>query len=278
MTAVPGVPGRRIPGPGIRGDGVRGRVILVGGGPGSVDLLTLGAVKALAVADVVLFDRLAPYQHLGELAPDALLVDVGKTPGHHPIPQAEIERMLVDHALAGSCVVRLKGGDPFVFGRGGEEVMACRAAGIDVTVIPGVSSAVAVPGAGGIAVTHRDVSRMFTVVSGHAPLSESELAGLAGLASTIVVLMGVSNLPQITQGLIRHGLPGSTPIAVIERGCTPQQRSLFSTLDRILFDAAAAAVAAPAVLVIGEVVALADRSEPSAVRLLSEAAALSPAE
>lgn len=256
----------------------RGRVILVGGGPGSEDLLTLGAVKALASADVVLYDRLAPHGRLGEFAPHALLIDVGKTPGHHPIPQADIERLLVEHALQGSCVVRLKGGDPFVFGRGGEEVMACRAAGIEVTVIPGVSSAVAVPAAAGIAVTHRDVSRMFTVVSGHAPLSETELAALAGLASTIVVLMGVSNLPQITQGLIRHGLRASTPIAIIERGYTTDQRSIFSTLDRVVYDAAAASVTSPAVLVIGEVVAYARLEHPDADFVLNTAAAFAPAE
>jgi uroporphyrin-III C-methyltransferase len=251
-----------------------GRVILVGGGPGSEDLLTLGAVKALASADVVLYDRLAPHSRLDEFAPNALLIDVGKMPGHHPIPQAEIERLLVEHALRGSCVVRLKGGDPFVFGRGGEEVMACRAAGIEVTVIPGVSSAVAVPAAAGIAVTHRDVSRMFTVVSGHAPLSETELAGLAGLASTIVVLMGVSNLPQITLGLTRHGLRPATPIAIVERGYTPDQRSIFSTLDRVVADAAAAGVNSPAVLVIGEVVAHARVEHADTAFVLGAAAAL----
>jgi uroporphyrin-III C-methyltransferase len=255
-----------------------GRVVLVGGGPGDEDLLTVGAVKALAQADVVLFDRLAPHRRLAELAPHARLIDVGKTPGHHPIPQGEIERLLVEHAHAGLFVVRLKGGDPFVFGRGGEEVLACRRAGVEVTVISGVSSAVAVPAAAGIAVTHRDVSRMFTVVSGHAPLNETELAGLAGLASTIVVLMGVSNLPQITQGLVRHGLPASTPIAVIERGYTTEQRSLFSSLDQILYDAATAGVTSPAVLVIGEVVAFANREDPNSAFVLDAAASLAPLE
>ncbi|WP_165065675.1 uroporphyrinogen-III C-methyltransferase [Marisediminicola senii] len=255
-----------------------GQVYLVGGGPGSEDLLTLGAVKALAAADVVLYDRLAPHDRLAQFAPTALLIDVGKTPGHHPIPQCDIEGLIVKHALEGSCVVRLKGGDPFVFGRGGEEVMACRAAGVEVTVIPGVSSAVAVPAAAGIAVTHRDVSRMFTVVSGHAPFSETELAGLAGLASTIVVLMGVGNLPQITQGLVRHGLPASTPIAVIERGYTREQRSIFSSLDRIVYDATAACVKSPAVLVIGEVVAYANRDDANAAFVLETAAALAPSE
>jgi uroporphyrin-III C-methyltransferase len=253
-----------------------GRVILVGGGPGREDLLTLAAVSALKSADVVLFDRLAPHKHLAEMAPQAVLIDVGKTPGHHPIPQIEIERLMVAHAKQGSCVVRLKGGDPFVFGRGGEEVAACRTAGIDVQVIPGVTSAVAVPSAAGIPITQRDVSRIFTVVSGHAPLSENELRGLAGLAGTIVVLMGVSNMPQITQGLVRHGMPANTPMAVIERGYANDQRTLISTLGSIVYDAANAAVTSPAVIVIGEVVALANSEGAGAAQLIRESASHIP--
>ncbi|WP_431219975.1 uroporphyrinogen-III C-methyltransferase [Leifsonia xyli] len=172
-----------------------GTVTLVGGGPGDPDLLTVAAVRALEAADVVLYDRLAPHDTLAGLAPRAELIDVGKRPGHHPIPQEEIERLLVAHALAGSAVVRLKGGDPFVFGRGGEETEACRRAGVPVRVVPGVTSAIAVPAAAGIPVTHRNISRLFTVVSGHAPLSPAELEHLAGLGGTIVILMGVTNLP-----------------------------------------------------------------------------------
>ncbi len=132
-----------------------GRVTLVGGGPGRADLLTVAAVRALGAADVVLYDRLAPYEALAEFAPTAELVDVGKRPGHHAIPQHEIEALLVGHALAGRHAVRLKGGDPYVLGRGGEEVLACHLAGVPVEVIPGVTSAVAVPGAAGIPLTHR---------------------------------------------------------------------------------------------------------------------------
>src|SRR5690349_16887473 len=180
-----------------------GRVTLVGGGPGSRELLTLGAVDALRGADVVLYDRLAPIEVLAEFCPDALHIDVGKQPGHHAVPQDEIERLLVEHALAGANVVRFKGGDPYIFGRGGEEVIACRKAGVPVDVIPGVTSSIAVPAAAGIPLTHRGISHAFTVISGHAPLTASEFEHLAGLGGTIVVLMGVNALPSLAPGLVR---------------------------------------------------------------------------
>ena len=151
-----------------------GHVTLVGGGPGTTELLTVAAVKALRDADVVFYDRLAPYQELPSLT-SAELVDVGKKPGHHKVSQGDIEKLMVESALAGNNVVRLKGGDPYVFGRGGEEVASCVAAGVPVRVISGVTSAISVPAAAGIPVTHREVSHMFTVVSGHAPLTEKEL-------------------------------------------------------------------------------------------------------
>jgi uroporphyrin-III C-methyltransferase len=251
-----------------------GRVTLVGGGPGPVELLTLAAVRALGCADVVLFDRLAPHEDLADLAPGAELVDVGKRPGHHPVGQESIEALMVRRALDGAHVVRLKGGDPFVFGRGGEEVLACRAAGVPVEVVPGVTSAVAVPASAGIPVTHREVSRMFTVVSGHAPLSETELHHLAGLDSTIVVLMGVANLPSITAGLARHGLGRDTPVAVIERGLAADQRTVFSTLSEAVWSASAAGVVSPAVIVIGEVVRLAHEGAGEACAALESAAVL----
>jgi uroporphyrin-III C-methyltransferase len=235
-----------------------GRVTLVGGGPGSRELLTLGAADALRSADVVLFDRLAPVEVLDELCPDALLVDVGKTPGHHAVPQEQIERLLVEHARTGAHVVRFKGGDPYVFGRGGEEVIACRAAGIPVRVIPGVTSAVAVPAAAGIPLTHRGVTRSITIVSGHAPFSDDELEHLAGLGGTIVVLMGVNALPALAPGLVRAGLPAATPAAIIENGHRVGQRTTLAPLGDLAGAAARAHVASPAVLVIGEVAALAD--------------------
>jgi len=250
-----------------------GSVTLVGGGPGDPDLLTVAAVRALAAADVVLFDRLAPHETLRELAPHAELVDVGKRPGHHPIPQDEIERILVAHALAGANVVRLKGGDPFVFGRGGEEVEACRRVGVPVRVIPGVTCAIAVPAAAGIPVTHRKTSRMFTVVSGHAPLSPAELENLAGLGGTIVILMGITNLPSITAGLARFGMDPGMPVAVIEQGYSARQRTTFGSLSTILTESVRAGVGSPAVVVIGEVVRLARGGDAEAAAALAASAA-----
>lgn len=241
-----------------------GRVTLVGGGPGREDLLTVAAMRALTTADVVLFDRLAPHERLAELAPNAELIDVGKRPGHHAVPQSEIEALLVEHALAGRHVVRLKGGDPYVLGRGSEEVLACHAAGVHVEVIPGVTSAVAVPGAAGIPLTHRGVSHLFTVVSGHAPLTDAELAHLAGLGGTIVVLMGVNSLPSLTAGLARHGMSAQMPVAIIERGFRADQRTTIGDLTDIVLAAGRAHVTSPAVVVIGEVVRLAHDGDTSA--------------
>jgi uroporphyrin-III C-methyltransferase len=251
-----------------------GTVTLVGGGPGDPDLLTVAAVRALAAADVVLFDRLAPHETLAELAPHAHLIDVGKRPGHHPIPQDEIERILVRHAQEGSDVVRLKGGDPFVFGRGGEEVVACRRAGVPVRVIPGVTSAISVPAAAGIPVTHRNISRMFTVVSGHAPLSPAELEHLAGLGGTIVILMGITHLPSITAGLARFGMDPGMPVAVVEQGYSARQRTTFGKLSTILTESVRAGVGSPAVVVIGEVVRLANDGDAAAAAALANAAAV----
>jgi uroporphyrin-III C-methyltransferase len=248
-----------------------GTVTLVGGGPGDLDLMTVGGMKALQTADVVLYDRLAPHERLAELAPDAVLIDVGKRPGHHAVEQREIERMLVEHARAGSRVVRLKGGDSYVLGRGGEEVAACRAAGIPVRVIPGVTSATSVPAAAGIPLTHRGVSRLFTVVSGHAPLTDDELRHLAGLGGTIVVLMGVGTLPSLVAGLARHGMAGTTPVAAVERGFTVAQRTTVSDLHGIVTAAGVAGVTSPAVIVIGEVVRLAVDGDDADDRRLARA-------
>lgn len=231
-----------------------GRVTLVGGGPGPEDLLTARALDALREADVVFYDRLGPHRGLKRLTGGAELVDVGKRPGHHAVPQHEIERLLVEAALEGQHVVRLKGGDPFVFGRGGEEVAACVRAGVEVSVVPGVTSAVSVPAAAGIPVTHRGVSHLFTVVSGHAPLTDAEHRHLAGLGGTIVVLMGVGTLPQLVAGLSAAGMDTTTPVAVVERGWSDSQRTTVSDLASVITDAATARCASPAVLVIGDVV------------------------
>ncbi len=233
-----------------------GQVILVGGGPGQDELLTVAGRKALADADVVLYDRLAPHENLAELTHGAELVDVGKRPGHHAITQRGIEELMVDRARAGETVVRLKGGDPYVFGRGSEEVAAAREAGIPVRVIPGITSAVSVPAAAGIPVTHREVSRLFTVVSGHVPLTASECEHLAGLGGTIVVLMGIGTMHQTLTGLRRAGMTTEMPVAVVERGYSMNQRTTCSTLGEATSAATLAACSNPAVLVIGEVVRL----------------------
>ena len=232
----------------------QGHVTLVGGGPGRADLITVAGRRALAQADAVLHDRLGPRDDLRLLAPAAELIDVGKTPGHHAVPQHEIERILVEKAHAGMRVVRLKGGDPFVFGRGGEEVLACRRAGVPVDIIPGVTSAIAVPAEAGIPVTHREVSRAFTVISGHVPLSEDELAHAVGLGGTLVILMGVATLPHLAAGLRRHGMRADMPVAVLERGFTDSRRSTLTTLAEVLPAVTLAKVESPAVIVIGEVV------------------------
>lgn len=230
-----------------------GSVALVGGGPGDPGLVTTRGRSLLAQADVVVVDRLAPRALLDELDPDVQVVDVGKTPGNHPVPQDEINRLLVEHALAGRAVVRLKGGDPFVLGRGGEEAAACRAAGVPVEVVPGVTSAVSVPAAAGIPVTHRGLARQFTVVSGHEGLDWPSLAAVEG---TLVLLMGVSRLADTARQLIAHGKNPGTPAAVVEDGFGPRQRTTTGTLATIAGLAAERAVRPPAVIVVGAVAAL----------------------
>lgn len=234
-----------------------GSVTLVGGGPGAADLMTVRARDVLAAAEILYYDRLAPTDDLPGWAPHAELVDVGKRPGHHRVPQEEIQQMMIEAAKAGHTVVRFKGGDPFVFGRGSEEVAACREADVPVTVVPGISSSIAVPAAAGIPVTARGVSKAFTVISGHDPLSEEELAGLVGVGGTAVILMGVGTLGHTITGLRRHGLPESTPVGIVEKGFSVEQRVSIAPLGQILSVAAEARIGSPAVLVIGEVVRLA---------------------
>lgn len=232
----------------------QGWVALLGGGPGDDGLLTERARVLLRAADVVVHDRLAPQAVLRSLPDTVELIDVGKTPGRHPVPQHEINQILVDHAQAGRGVVRLKGGDPYVLGRGGEERLACAAAGVQVEVVPGVTSAIAVPAAAGIPVTHRGIAAGFTVITGHEDIPRLPGAG----DHTVVVLMGVSTLARTAELLVKHGRPAGTPVAVIERGCTPQQRVTIGTLDDIALRAQIVGVESPAVTVVGEVVTLAD--------------------
>jgi uroporphyrin-III C-methyltransferase/precorrin-2 dehydrogenase/sirohydrochlorin ferrochelatase len=229
-----------------------GRVDLVGGGPGPADLMIRGR-RLLAEADVVIADRLGPTGVLAELDPAVQVIDVGKRPGHHPVPQEEINALLVEHARAGRRVVRLKGGDPFVYGRGGEEVAACLAAGVAVDVVPGLTSAVSVPQAAGIPVTHRGSAASVHVVNGQAETSPSTIAALADDTVTTVVLMGVAALARMVSAALGAGVSGDRPVAIVERGHTPEQRTTRTTLARALADAAAAGVRNPAVIVVGEV-------------------------
>ncbi|TDB81748.1 MULTISPECIES: uroporphyrinogen-III C-methyltransferase [unclassified Micromonospora] len=239
-----------------------GRVALVGAGPGDPELITVKGWRLLTEADVVVADRLVPGLLLDELRPDVELVDASKIPYGPSRAQEEINRILVERALAGRFVVRLKGGDPYVFGRGGEELLACAAAGVPVTVVPGVTSAIAVPAVAGVPVTHRAVAHEFTVVSGHvAPDSPDSLvrwAALADLRGTLVVLMGLKNLAAITATLVGHGKDPATPVAVIQEGTTGTQRTLRSTLGAVATDVAVAGLRPPAIVVIGDVVGALD--------------------
>lgn len=229
-----------------------GFVALVGGGPGDPGLLTTRGRRLLAEADVVVVDRLAPHGLLAELGSDVEVIDVGKMPDHHPIPQHEINAILIDRAKQGKIVVRLKGGDPYVFGRGGEELIACRDAGIPVEVVPGVTSAIAVAASAGIPVTHRGVARGFSVVAAHESIDQLPRTG----THTIVMLMGVKRLGQTCAELITAGHDSDTPAAIIERGCTPQQRVTVGTLATLGAVAASAGAQSPAITIIGDVVTL----------------------
>ena len=236
-------------------------VALVGGGPGDVDLITVRGRRLLAEADVVVADRLAPQGLLDQLSADVELVDAAKIPYGRAMAQQEINRVLVERAKAGKFVVRLKGGDPYVFGRGYEELLACAQAGIAVTVVPGVTSAVAVPALAGIPVTHRGVAHEFTVVSGHIapdhPDSLVDWAALARSRGTLVLLMAVERIEPIARTLIGHGMDGGTPLAAVQDGALPGQRTVHTTLGEAAADLAAAGVRPPAILVLGPVVALA---------------------
>ncbi|MFE6234758.1 uroporphyrinogen-III C-methyltransferase [Cellulosimicrobium sp. NPDC057862] len=232
-----------------------GSVTLVGGGPGAVDLLTVRGRRALAEADVVVADRLGPVDVLDELAPGVEVIDVGKTPGHHPVPQHEINAILVEQAQRGRRVVRLKGGDPFVYGRGGEEVIACREAGVPVDVVPGVSSALSVPALAGIPLTHRGTVAAFHVISGHDGLDAAALAGVRDRTATLVVLMGVSQLARITAQALGAGADPALPVAIVESGSTPRQRVTRAPLGEVVERAARSGVRPPAIIVMGDVAA-----------------------
>jgi uroporphyrin-III C-methyltransferase / precorrin-2 dehydrogenase / sirohydrochlorin ferrochelatase len=244
-----------------RGRGAGRGVALVGGGPGDPGLITVRGRQLLAEADVVVTDRLAPRSLLDELPPDVEVIDASKIPYGRAMAQDHINAALVERARAGRFVVRLKGGDPFVFGRGAEEVLACLRAGVPVTIVPGVTSAIAAPGAAFVPVTHRGVAQEFHVVSAHvAPAdrrSTIDWAALAQSGGTIVLLMAVERLDVIADALIRHGRVSTTPVAVIQDGTLPTQHTLTATLGTVADEVAAAGVRPPAVVVVGEVVNIA---------------------
>ncbi len=233
-----------------------GLVYIVGAGPGDPELITVKGLACLRRADVVLYDRLVASELLAEAPNTAELIDVGKAPARQRRSQAEINALLIEKARAGLCVVRLKGGDPFVFGRGGEECQALAEAGLDYEVVPGVSSAVAVPAYAGIPVTHRDFASSFTVVTGHGSDTEAGDVDWSGLPATgtLVCLMGVKHLPEIARRLVALGRPAATPAAVIGWGTTGRQSVVEGTLADIA--ERAAGVEPPATIVIGEVVGL----------------------
>lgn len=263
VTEAPAAPGTTptpTPTPTASAADVPGRVTLVGGGPGVPGLLTVAGLDALRCADVVLYDHLAPLEVLKEAPPFAERIDVGKLPWGQFTPQEETNRLLIENARAGRHVVRLKGGDSFVFGRGGEEVLACAAAGIPVVVIPGVTSAVAGPELAGIPVTHRGVSQGFTVVSAHvgpdSPASTLNWAALANTGTTLVVLMGVKTLPEVCRALLDGGLAPDTPAAIIENAGHSHGRVLRAPLSELPADVRNAGIVSPAISVIGPVAEL----------------------
>ena len=232
-----------------------GTVYLVGGGPGDPDLLTVRGLRLLHEADVVVTDRLGPVSVLDELPESTEVINVGKTPGQPGWTQGAINALLVDRARAGRTVVRLKGGDPFVFGRGGEEHLACRAAGVPVAVVPGVTSALSAPALAGIPATHRGVVRGALVVHGHEPLAPGILAAAASGEVTLVVLMAIARLEEHVAGLVGAGADPQTPAAIVERGSMPDQRVTHAPLALLPERAAQVGVRAPAVVVVGAVAA-----------------------
>lgn len=244
------------------GQATHGKVYLVGAGPGDPELLTLKALRCLRKADVVVYDRLINAAMLEEVHPHAQLIYVGKGPGCHTMKQEHINALLIAHAQLGRIVVRLKGGDPFVFGRGGEEALALHEANIPFEVVPGISSAIAVPAYAGIPVTHRELASSFTVITGHedphhaSTMNWEALASLAASGGTLVFLMGVTQLPYITQHLLEGGLPQNTPAAVIQQGTVDQQRVVRGLLATIAEQATHEHITPPAIVVIGAVVDL----------------------
>ncbi len=233
-----------------------GIVYLVGAGPGDPDLITVRGLRCLQRAEVLVHDRLVSPELLDEAPSSALRIDVGKEAGHHRCAQEEINALLVRHAQAGRVVVRLKGGDPFVFGRGAEEALACAAAGVAWEVIPGVTSATSVPARAGIPVTHRGIATSFAVVTGHCLGDDRVDWEALARIDTLMILMGLSRLGAVADRLIAHGRPAGMPAAVISRGSLPDERVVVTTLGGLAEAVAREGLATPALVVVGEVVRL----------------------
>lgn len=238
-------------------EGREGIISIVGAGPGDPELITVKAMRCIQAADVILYDRLVNEELLDYAPVKALRIYCGKAPGQHSMPQESIERLMVMHAAAGSRVVRLKGGDPFVFGRGGEELLAAADAGIPFEVIPGITSAVGAAASAGIPLTHRGVATSFAVVTGsrcNDAVEPVRWDALAHSVDTLAIYMGMSQLGEITEQLIRHGKDPQTPVALIEKGTTAQERTVTGTLANIVKLAAVMKISNPAMIIIGEVV------------------------
>jgi uroporphyrin-III C-methyltransferase len=237
-----------------------GKVYLVGAGPGDPDLITRKGLRLIQTADVIIYDRLIPAGLLDEARPDAERINAGKLPTKHRLSQDVINELIVSHAQRGKMVVRLKGGDPFVFGRGSEEALVCRQADIPFEIVPGISSSYAVPAYAGIPLTHRHVSSAFTVITGHEDPTKPQVSiqydAVAQMGGTIVILMGVSRLPQIMARLIAGGLDPQTPAASIEWGATERQRVIVGAVATLPDLCSAADIQSPATTIIGAVVNL----------------------
>ena len=240
----------------------QGRVILIGAGPGDPELLTVKAVRMLERADVVVHDRLVSAEVLALAPPSARLVDVGKKPRSHPVPQQRINEILIDLACDGLTVVRLKGGDPTIFGRGSEEAAALAVAGISVEIVPGITAAQGAAAAAGVPLTHRGLATSVRYVTGHCrrdlPL-DLDWAGLADPQTTLVVYMGAANIAEIASRLIEHNAPASLPVLAVASATTPREHRVVSRLDRIAEDVEKSSFAGPVLFVVGHVVSLYQR-------------------